>query len=154
MSENGPTSPEPTQPIEGQPQSGWTPPTYGAPSYGQPQQGYYPAPMAPMPGQAPFQGQTRQDDSGATPALVVGIVGIALGVIGAGLGFLLSPVALVLGWRSKRRIAASNGQLGGMGNAQAGFILGLIGTIFLLLGIVLIVLIIGLFVARDSGGTF
>ena len=85
---------------------------------------------------------------------VVGIVGIALGVIGAGIGFLLSPVALVLGWRSKRRIAASNGQLGGMGNAQAGFILGLIGTIFLLLGIVLIVLIIGLFVARDSGGTF
>ncbi|MGZ6678576.1 MAG: DUF4190 domain-containing protein, partial [Nocardioides sp.] len=69
-------------------------------------------------------------------------------------GFLISPVAMVLGWRSKRRIDASQGQLGGRGNAQAGFVLGLIGTIFLVLGILFIVLIVVVLIAHDSGGTF
>jgi len=157
MSEHGPSSPETPQPIEGTPQDGWTAPAYSAPSYGQ-QPGYgsgtYPGATQPMPGQAPPLGRPLQDDSGATPALVVGIVAIALGLLGAGLGFVISPVAMVLGWRSKRRIDASNGQLGGRGNAQAGFILGLIGTIFLALGIVLLLLIVGLIFSHDSSGTF
>lgn len=144
MSESGS---EPTQPIEGTPQAGWTGPSYGGPSYGEQQPGHDAGPMPP-------QTQPRQDDRGATPALVVGIVGIALGFVGVGLGFLLSPVAMVLGWRSKRRIDASHGQLGGRGNAQAGFILGLIGTILLLLGVLLVVGLVAAFVVHDSGGTF
>ena len=147
MSESEPTRPEA---ITGEPQAGWSPPGYGGPSYGQ-QPGY------PLPQQMPMQAAPRQDDSGATTALVLGIVALALGFLAAGSGFLLSPVALVLGWRSKRRIDASQGALGGRGNAQAGFVLGIVGTVFLLLGLLLLVVFIGLFaasVAHSSGGTF
>ena len=163
------------EPIEGKPQDGWsgptyepqtswtppdygTPPTYQQPSYEQP--AYQPGDPtaqqfpAPMPGQMPYQSQPLQQDSGATPALVVGIVALGLGFIGVGIGFLISPIALVLGVRSKRRIDASHGQLGGRSNAQAGFILGLIGTIFLVLFALLFIGLIAIFAVGSSGGTF
>jgi len=99
------------------------------PQYGYPQQG-----MPPM--------QYAPDHPQATTALVLGIVGIVV------CGGLLSPVAWWMGKKAVDEIDASQGAVGGRGAAQAGFILGIIGTCFLALGILffggmLLVLTIG-----------
>ncbi|HEY9351925.1 MAG TPA: DUF4190 domain-containing protein, partial [Nocardioides sp.] len=65
------------------------------------------------------------------------------------LPLLLSPFALFMGLASKKRIDASNGALTGRGSAQAGFILGIIGTVILALGIVLVAIIV---IIGVSGG--
>jgi len=65
----------------------------------------------------------------ATWALVLGIVGIlccALASIGA----------LVLGVQAKNEINASGGMQSGQGQAQAGFILGIIGCVLWVIGII------------------
>lgn len=126
--------PPPTQPYPQAP--------YGQ-SYGQPQ---YAAPSYP--------GYALPDDRGATTALVLGIVGLAAGFMLCGLGFLVSPFALFFGLASKRRIDASGGQLGGRGNAQAGFILGILGTILLVLaiiGVIVFIVLVAIGVSHDSG---
>ena len=73
--------------------------------------------------------------------MVVGIVSFVL-ACGYGIGFLGSPVALVLGRISMKRIDQSGGQLGGRGMAQAGFILGIIGTVLLVLALIALVVVI------------
>lgn len=82
------------------------------------------------------------------PAMIVGIVSLALGFLACGVGLLGSPVALVMGLRSKRRIDASGGALRGRGNAQTGFVLGLIGTILLVLALLAVLLVIALIVTN------
>ena len=143
-----PSGPPPTQPYS-QPYGQGTPPApYGQPAgppYGQ-QPGY--------PGYYPAYGPPQ--DGGAQAALIVGLVALGLGLIGCGIGFLGSPVAWYLGLQSKRRIDASNGQLSGRGNAQAGFVLGIVGTAllaFLLLIVLAFVVIIGLSVDWHSAET-
>ncbi|HEX6548188.1 MAG TPA: DUF4190 domain-containing protein [Candidatus Dormibacteraeota bacterium] len=77
------------------------------------------------------------NDSQATLALVLGIISVVCCSI-------LGPVAFFIGNASLQRIRASGGTLGGAGLAQAGRILGIIGTVFLALGILYaIVVIIG-----------
>lgn len=51
-----------------------------------------------------------------------------------------------------KEIDASNGQLGGRGTAQAGWILGLIGTVLLLLTLVAVAVLI-VYVTNHRGGT-
>ena len=65
------------------------------------------------------------DHPQATTALVVGIVGI---VVCAGL---ISPIAWVIGKKAVDEIDASRGMIGGRGAAQAGYILGIVGTCIL-----------------------
>lgn len=66
-------------------------------------------------------------------ALILGILGfVCCGVFAA-------IPALVLGSQAKSEIAASGGVQGGAGMAQAGFILGLIGTILGTLGLIVLV---------------
>jgi hypothetical protein len=72
--------------------------------------------------------------------MVLGIIAL-VGACGYGLSLLLSPVALFLGRSSMKRIDASQGQLGGRGLAQAGFIMGIIGTVLL----VLVIVVVGVF---------
>jgi hypothetical protein len=60
----------------------------------------------------------------ATTSLVLGI----LAVVAA--GFLTGIPAMVIGRRAQREIDASGGRLGGRGSATAGFVTGLIGTIW------------------------
>jgi len=72
------------------------------------------------------------NDSQATLSLVLGIIG----VLCCGL---LAPVALFIGNSSRRRIQASGGALGGYGLATAGFVLGIIGTIFLAIGVIIVI---------------
>lgn len=107
------------QPPYGQP--GYGQPAYGQPAYGQPQ-GYPPGAYPP-------------DHPRATTSLVLGILGIVL------CGF-AAPFAWRMGKRTVTEIDASNGQLGGRGSAQAGYVLGLIGTILLGLALLLVVVLI------------
>jgi hypothetical protein len=48
---------------------------------------------------------------------------------------LAGPVAIVLGRQARRRADESGGLVGGRGMATAGYILGIIGTVVLVLGI-------------------
>lgn len=122
------------------PPPGWQPPPPGygqAPGYGQ-VPGYGQMPFRPA---APTEGM-------AVAAMVIGIVGLA-GACMYGIGTLISPVALFLGRSSMKKIDASQGQLGGRGMAQAGFIMGIIGTVLLVLAILAVAGIVAIGV---SGG--
>jgi hypothetical protein len=88
---------------------------YGQPSYGQPPYGRPPMAYAP-------------DHPKATTSLVLGILGMV--VCG-----LIAPFAWRIGKRTLDEIDGSHGQLGGRGTAQAGYVLGIIGTVVLLLGL-------------------
>ncbi|MER7608262.1 DUF4190 domain-containing protein [Nocardioides sp. NPDC127503] len=124
---------------------GTPPPAYGGqPNYGG-QPGYGQAPYG---APAAYAGPVGTPDSGATTAMVLGIVGL-VGSFLCGLPIVLSPFALFMGLSAKKRIDASAGALTGRGNAQAGFILGIIGTVLLALSILLIVVVI---IIGVSGG--
>ena len=162
------TPPAPTQPMYGQtygeqssnPYGGATfdqkppapaagygtpPPAYGGqPNYGG-QPGYGQAPYG---APAAYAGPGGAPDSGATTAMVLGIIGLAGGFF-CGLPIVLSPFALFVGLAAKKRIDASAGALTGRGNAQAGFILGIIGTVLLILSILAITIIV---IIGVSGG--
>ncbi|TMC08910.1 MAG: DUF4190 domain-containing protein [Chloroflexi bacterium] len=72
------------------------------------------------------------NDSQATLSLVLGIISVFCCPI-------LGPVALFIGNASRQRVQASGGTLGGGGLATAGLILGIIGTIFLVFGVISVV---------------
>lgn len=72
------------------------------------------------------------NDSQATLALVLGIVGVVC-------CYFLGPVALFIGNASRQRIQASGGAVGGEGMATAGFVLGIIGTVFLVIAAIIVV---------------
>ena len=84
--------------------------------------------------------------SGAVAALVLGILGLIFCP-------LCAPIAWALGRGAEREIDASGGMLAGRGLATAGKITGIIGTVLLVLGILLLIVvfvIIGTTV--DDGG--
>ncbi|MGH3443923.1 MAG: DUF4190 domain-containing protein [Nocardioidaceae bacterium] len=84
----------------------------------------YPPPGYPSQGYPP-QGYYRPDHPKATTALVVGIVGLVV------CGGVISPWAWIEGRRAVREIDASGGAYGGRGQAQAGLVLGIVGTVLL-----------------------
>jgi uncharacterized membrane protein YjgN (DUF898 family) len=90
----------------------------------------YPAPPPP----AGYQ--PRPNHPQATTVLVLGILGIALCNV-------LGPFAWSMGNRVVREIDASGGALGGRDSANIGRICGIIGTVILVVGLVLVV---GIFV--------
>ena len=98
----------------------------GATQYGQPYGQAQPY------GQQPGYAAYAADHPKATTALILGILGIVV------CGF-LAPFAWRIGKRTVDEIDASQGQLGGRGSAQAGYILGLIGTVLLGLGLLFLV---------------
>ena len=126
----GPSSQE--QPPYGQPTYGQ--PTYGQPTYGQPtygQPGY--GQQYGQPGYGPPYGQPpgypspyAPDHPRATTALVLGILGVVL-------CSLTAPFAWRIGKQTVREIDESNGQLRGRGAAQAGYVMGVIGSVLLAL---------------------
>ena len=156
-----PSSEQPANPYgQPAPPGGWPapPPPPPAQPYQQPyaqqpyaQQPYgYGQPATPY--GAPVYGVP--DDKSATTALVLGIVGLALGfTLCLGVGFIVSPFALFTGLASKRRIDASGGQLGGRSNAQAGIVLGIIGTVMLalfILAVIAFVVLVVVGISQDS----
>ncbi len=102
------------------------PPMPGGPAY----------PPAYPPAQNPYASAYAlvPDHPSATTALVLGLIGLIGGVI-CGLPLLFSPFAWVTGSKVVREVDASNGQLGGRGNGQAGMILGIIGTVLLVIAL-------------------
>ena len=80
--------------------------------------------------------------------LILGILGIVV------CGF-IAPFAWRMGKRTVDEIDASQGRLGGRGSAQAGYILGLIGTVLLGLGLLflVVVVVIAIIGAATSGPT-
>jgi len=80
------------------------------------------------------------DHPKATTALVLGILGMV--VCGV-----LAPFAWWIGKRTLNEIDGSHGQLGGRGTAQAGYVLGIIGTVLLLLGLLAGLLVMVLVIA-------
>lgn len=92
------------------------PPPYGQPAYPPPPYGYAP------------------DHPKATTSLVLGILGLVV------CGF-IAPFAWRVGKRTLDEIDGSQGRLGGRGQAQAGYILGIIGTAVLALGLVALVIL-------------
>jgi len=169
-----PPPPTPPAPSYGQqdPQSG----PYQAPPPQDPQQAYgagggygqYQQPPAGQYGQQQYgQQQYGQQPYGqqygytyqvpnhpqATTALVLGLVGLIGGCL-CGLPLLVAPFAWAIGARARREIAASHGQLGGAGNAQAGFVMGIIGTVLLVLAVIGLVLLVVIGIATEgSSGT-
>src|SRR4051812_34566744 len=86
-----------------------------------------------------------QDDGGATASMVLGILGLVL----CGL---LSPIALFMGISAKRRIRESGGYLGGEGQATPGIVMGAIGTAFIVIPLLIVVIAI-IVAATASHGT-
>ena len=97
-------------------------------------------------GQQPYGGPPAPTHGSATTALVLGILSL---VICGPLGI----PAYIIGRRAEREVLASQGTLSGAGLAKAGWILGLIAMILM---VVFILLVAGLFAfgAMTSDGTF
>lgn len=83
-------------------------------------------PNAPAPGYSPTPPANHPR---AVLALILGIVGVAVCSIAGPFAFVISNKAL-------QEIDASGGTIGGRGMVQAGKILGIIGIIFLVLGVI------------------
>ena len=85
-----------------------------------------------------------QDHPKATTAMVLGILGVVLCSF-------VAPFAWATGKRTLDEIDAAQGRLGGRGMAQAGYVLGIIGTV--LLGVALLMLAAVLLLAVGTSGT-
>ncbi len=143
-----PNWPKPDQQPYGQPTD---PPPYGQQQpYGQPpagqQQPYGQAPYG-APGYTPPYGTSMAPKHpSATTALVLGLVAL-VGMFLCGVPILLAPFAWITGGKAVKEIDAHPGQFSGREQAQAGRIMGIIGTVLLGLIIVFIILGIGLLFA-------
>lgn len=87
----------------------------------------YPSPYPPQP--------YVPDHPKATTCLVLGILGVVLCQV-------IAPFALVMGKRTVDEIDASGGRVGGRGSAQAGYVLGIVGTVLLGLALVWVIVLV------------
>ncbi len=109
-------------------QGGWGPPPPGGSGGWE-----NPPPGAPM-GAPGGYGPPPQTLQKATWAMIVGIVSIlCCGPAGI--------AAIIMGSQAKKEIAASGGALAGQGQAQAGFVLGIIALILTVLGVLFYVVL-------------
>ena len=104
-------------------------------------------PYPPGPPGYPMQGpvQYAPDHPRATTSLVLGILGIVPCQ-------LLAPFAWWIGKKTLDEIDASQGRVGGRGAAQAGYILGIVGTVLLALSLVFILIYVVFMIAVVGGG--
>jgi hypothetical protein len=127
----------------GQPGQQYAPPPnpYQAPhEYGAPQSPYG------TPYQPAYAGALPNHPS-STTAMVLGIVGLVGVVLCGGLTLLLSPAAWIVGAKAVREMDASPGRYGGRDRAQAGKIMGIIGTVLLALAVVAIIAVVAVAVS-------
>ncbi len=123
------------------PLSGQNPPPVWGSAYPPPPGGQY----RPMPGQYPPGFPMAPKHPQATTAMVLGILGLVLcGVIG--------PFAWVMGSKAVKEIDANPHTYSGRSEANAGKIMGIIGTALLIFGVVILggLLAIGLAVGTSS----
>ena len=127
-------STEPTQPL-----SGWaaspqppTAPSYGGQPAGQP-------PVGPPPGWYPGPSPYRlPDHPDSTKALVLGIISL-VGGFTCYLPMLLGPWAWVTGRRAVAEIDSQPGRWEGRSQAMAGYVMGIVATVLLILGVLALV---------------
>ena len=96
---------------------------------------------APAPGTTPPpspHSPAAGDRTNAGTALAVSILGLVLCGV-------LAPVGMVMGRNELQRLDDGRGDPGARGMAQAAWIIGLIGTIILALGVLFLLLVIGVF---------
>jgi hypothetical protein len=131
---------------------------YQPPSNPYPQPGSFDQYAAPNPyGTPPYGGYPQGYVAGqpehpaATTALVLGIIGLVGIAFCGGLTLVLSPFAWAIGRRSVKEIDAAPGRYSGREKANAGKIMGLIGTILLAVGVVAIAGVILLAFALTPG---
>jgi hypothetical protein len=138
MSDEQPGNPsDPTPPPGSQPPPGYQyPPHPGTqpPNWGN----AYPPPAPPPP---PGYGYPQYvppapNHPKATTALVLGIIGLT-GIM-CYITFLVAPVAWVIGHKAVKEIDANPGAYGGRSEANAGKIMGIVGTVLLILGLLAI----------------
>jgi hypothetical protein len=121
------------------------------PGYGQPGQPYGQGGYAPSGYGAPDgYGAAPANHPSATTALVLSLIGLAGIAFCGGVTLVLSPFAWRIGARAVREIDASQGRLGGREQANAGRIMGIIGTVLLALGILLALALVALLVASGT----
>jgi hypothetical protein len=82
----------------------------------------------------------RHRDAGT--ALALGLIGLLAALPSLGLSLVVSPFAWAKGHRTLREIRSSGGWLDGEGEARAGLVLGIIGTVLLVLLAVALVLLV------------
>ena len=144
---------EPTGPTGGPPTNPSTPPSpsgYGYPSSGgaapaTPQvYGYVPPPGYP-PGYVPgyVHVPVRPDHPESTKAMVLGIVSL-VGGLTCFLPILLGPYAWVVGRRAVRQVDAEPGRWDGRSQALAGYVMGVIATVLLVLGVLALIGLVAL----------
>ncbi len=136
-----PTGPQPygqapygQQPISQQPygQPGYPQPGYGAPGYAGPTQ-----PVAPA-------------HPSAMTALILGLVSVGGVALCAGITLPLAPFAWFSGGRAVKEIDANPGRYSGREQAQAGRIMGMVGTGLLVLGLLSIAAFIAFALAVNN----
>ena len=133
--------PDPTQPMGYWEQHAQHPPQQPPPppGYGYPPQGY---------GQPPYR---AADHPRATTALVLGLVAI-VGGLTCGLPLVVGPFAWAVGRGAVKEIDREPQRFGGRGMAMAGYVLGVIATVLLVLGILAFVAVLLFAVALPTGG--
>jgi hypothetical protein len=148
----------PTHQPYGQPQQGQSP--YGQPQYGQPEYGQQ-SPAQPPYGQQPYgatpgyghPGQAPANHPSATTALVLSLIGLVGIALCGGITLVLSPFAWRMGARAVREIDANPGMYAGRDQANAGRIMGLIGTVLLGLAVLAFVAAIALLMVASVSTT-
>ncbi|HEY3406964.1 MAG TPA: hypothetical protein VGK53_02200 [Propionicimonas sp.] len=154
-------TPSPPAPYRPAPVQGFAEPSGPADTIGAQSiyQGYPTAPGAPAPQQpawpAVIQDPVGYDYGYSNPANLSehpnATLSMVLGIIGLVFFQLLSPVAWYLAAKGRREMAMSPGRWRPSGSLTAGFVLGIIGTVFLALGAVFILVLIGI-IASTGGG--
>jgi hypothetical protein len=160
--EGGAYAPQPPQPPhaapgppqdqpQDQPQPGQAAPNSGQYGYPDgPQQGYPQGYQQPGGYDGGYGGYVPvPDHPQATTALTLGLVGM-IGTMICGIPAVVGPFAWYMGAKVKREIDASGGQLGGRGQALTGFVLGIVTTVLLVVGI----LVLGGLIAVGIAGGF
>jgi hypothetical protein len=120
-------------------------PSAGPPGYWeqQAQQHPYAYPPQGFPPQAPVQ--YPPDHPRATTSLVLGILGIVACQV-------IAPFAWVIGKKTVDEIDAARGTIGGRSAAQAGYIMGVVGSVLLALSVAFFVLWLAFIAVVTLGG--
>ncbi len=133
---DGQTPEEPTNDQPGRDQQGYWEQQSQQQPYGQP-------PQQPPYGQAPG-GYPAQPPMGYAPDHPKATTVLVLGILGLVLCGILAPFAWVMGKKTLDEIDSSNGSVGGRGAANAGYILGIVGTVILAVSVLVVIFAISI----------
>jgi hypothetical protein len=127
---------------------------YQPPPNPYPRPNEYGAPQNPYGGpfQPAYAGGLQPDHPSAGTAMGLGIAGL-VGILVCQLLLVLSPFAWAMGSKAVREIDAQPGRYGGRDKAQAGKVMGIIGTVVLGLGVLAIILVVVVAAASSDSGS-